>query len=309
MAIVIIRQDHRLPKWVEALSGAAPEIPIYNYREAHPKEEVVMAILWKHPMGILGDYPNLRCIASFGAGVDFIFDDPDIPKNLPVTRVVDPKLAADMSEFVTAVILNYLKNLNHYKADQLLGQWLPRPYRRIEDTRVGIMGMGALGMQLASDLLSLNFQVVGWASSEKDITEVPVYVGESQKNDFLSRADILVCLLPLTEETRGILNKQVFMALPTGAYVINVARGGHLVDTDLIEAIGNGQLSGASLDVFHSEPLGKDHPFWSHPAINMTPHIASVSDRESVIPQLLDNYRRLIAGQPLQNLVSRAKGY
>lgn len=309
MAIVIIRQDRRVPEWVEALSKAAPDIPIFNFKEKHPKEEVVMAIVWKHPQGILADYPNLRCIASFGAGVDFIFEDPGIPAHLPVTRVVDPKLASDMSEFVLAVILNYLKNLDVYKADQIQNKWRPRPYRRIEDIRVGIMGLGALGMELAVDLLKLNFRVLGWAGSGKDIPGVPVYVGENQRSGFLSQADILVCLLPLTEETRGILNIETFMALPTGAYVINVARGGHLVDDDLLEAIGNGHLSGACLDVFHSEPLGKDHPFWVNPAIHMTPHIASVSDVASVIPQLIDNYRRLIAGDPLQNLVSREKGY
>ncbi len=309
MGIVIIRQDHRLPKWVEAISKAAPGIQIYNYKEAHPTEEVIMAIVWKHPPHSLVGYPNLRCIASFGAGVDFIFDDPDIPENIPVTRVVDPKLAGDMSEFVLAVILNHLKNLNQYKIDQLAGKWQPLPYRRVEDTRVGIMGMGALGSSLARDLLELQFKVIGWAGSRKNMSNVTVYVGEGEKREFLSQADILVCLLPLTDKTRGILNIETFMALPKGAYVINVARGGHLADNDLLEAVNTGHLSGASLDVFHAEPLGDNHPFWGHPAIHMTPHIASVSDMVSVIPQLLENYTRLLAGKPLLNLVSPVKGY
>ena len=309
MGIVIIRQDHRLPDWVAALSKAAPGIPIYNYKEAHPAEKVIMAIVWKHPPHSLRGYPNLRLIASFGAGVDFIFDDPDIPKHVPVTRVVDPKLAGDMSEFVLAVILNYLKNLNSYKADQLAGIWKPRPYRRIEDIRVGIMGMGALGTALALDLLNQHFQVIGWAASAKNSSNVNVYVGAGEKHKFLSQADILVCLLPLTDETRGILNIETFRALPQGAYVINVARGGHMVDEDLLEAVNSGHLSGASLDVFHAEPLGEDHPFWAHPAIHMTPHIASVSHMASVIPQLLENHNRLQAGRPLLNLVSPVKGY
>lgn len=309
MGIVIIRQDDKIDLWKKALLAADPEIPIYSFLEEHPRDAIDMALVWKHPKGSLQHYPNLKCIACFGAGVDFIFEDTDRPLNLPITRVVDPKLASDMSEFVLGQILSHLKHFNQYKVDQFKKVWIMRSYQRIEDVCVGIMGMGALGMALATDLLKLNFNVIGWANSSKDNINMPVYTGEEQRNEFLAKADILVCLLPLTNKTTGILNEELFRKLPKGAYVINVARGGHLVDNDLLKMLDEGHLSGASLDVFHSEPLHTDHPFWNHAKVHITPHIASVSDIASVTPQLLDNYKRLQSGQPLKNLVSDRKGY
>ncbi|WP_297795879.1 glyoxylate/hydroxypyruvate reductase A [uncultured Eudoraea sp.] len=309
MAIVIIRQDNKLEAWTDSLRAKAPDIPIFSYLEKHPKEEIKMAIVWKQPANSLKQYPNLECISSFGAGVDFIFDDPSIPPNIPVTRVVDPVLASDMSEFVLAMILAHFKNLFHFTADQINGVWHPREYRRISDATVGIMGMGALGSLLAQDLERNRFKVIGWASSQKSISGVNVFVGEKEKNTFLSLSNILICLLPLTPRTSGILNAELFKKLPKNAFVINVARGGHLVDEDLLEFINNGHLAGAGLDVFHKEPLPGEHPFWKHPKIHITPHIASVSDIDSVIPQLLENYRRLAEGLPLNNTVDGVKGY
>jgi len=309
MAIVIIRQDRKIGSWKKALVAKAPDISIYSYLEEHPKEEITLACVWKQPADILKQYPNLKCIASFGAGVDFIFKDQSIPEHIPITRVVDPVLAGDMSEFVLALILSFLKNLNSYKTDQLKKAWYPREYKRISDITVGIMGMGALGEELAVDLIKNGFKVIGWATSPKEIPEAEVYAGNSEKNIFLSRSNILVCLLPLTQQTTGILNNKLFKELPKQSYVINVARGGHLVDEDLLEYINNGHLAGAGLDVFHEEPLPFEHPFWTHPKIQITPHVASVSDIESVIPQLLENYRKLTEGKPLNNTVNREKGY
>lgn len=309
MAIVVIRQDNKLDAWKNALIANAPETPIYSFLEEHPKEEITMACVWKQPAETLNQYPNLKCIASFGAGVDFIFKDQSVPEHLPITRVVDPVLASDMSEFVLASILGFFKNLNSYKTDQLNKIWAPQEYKRISDVTVGILGMGALGNKLAEDLMKNRFKVIGWAKSPKVIPGIEVYAGNNQKNTFLSRSNILVCLLPLTKETTGILNNTLFKELPKQAYVINVARGGHLVDEDLLEYVNNGHLAGAGLDVFHQEPLPAEHPFWNHPKIHITPHVASVSDIASVIPQLLENYRRLKDELPLMNEVNREKGY
>jgi glyoxylate/hydroxypyruvate reductase A len=268
-----------------------------------------MAIVWKHPPDSLSSYPNLELVASFGAGVDFIFEDPELPAGIPVTRVVDPVLASDMSEYVLAQILSYLKHLKTYTLEQQTREWKPRQYGRISSEVVGIMGVGALGSVLANDLIKVGFRVQGWVSSSKPEASFPVFAGNDQLNEFLAASTILVCLLPLTPATRGILNSALFLQLPKGAFLINVARGGHLVDNDLIEMLNNGHLSGAALDVFHNEPLPESHPFWEHPLIHFTPHVASVSDQESVIPQLLENYRRLCDGSPLINMVSRDKGY
>ena len=274
-----------------------------------------MALVWKHPKGSLAEYPNLKLIACNVAGVDFIFEDADRPEDVPITRIVDSKLADDMSEHVLAVILGHLKNLELYKLQQTQKIWEPRPYRRISDFTVGIMGLGELGSVLAKDLVRFGFKVQGWSNSPKSIANVKSFYGKGEASDgkgladFLASSEILVCLLPLTDETSGILNTSLFEQLPKNAFVINVARGGHLVDADLIQMLDSGHLSGAGLDVYHEEPLPISHPFWEHPKIHMTPHYASVSDPESVVPQIIQNYRRLQAGKPLMHEVSRDRGY
>ena len=309
MGILIIRQDNKIEMWKEALKRSAPEIPVYNYLEDHPRENIRMALVWKHPSGALKGYPNLECIASSGAGVDFLFEDKELPTNIPITRVVDEYLAKDMSEHVIALVFSHLKNLNQYKVDQFNKVWKPVDYHRIKDLTIGIMGLGALGKVLAEDLLRFGFKVQGWSGSRKNLAGIKTFAGDREQMTFLNSTQILVCLLPLTKETSGILNKDLFSQLPHGAHIINVARGGHLVDNDLLEMLDNNHLSGASLDVYHQEPLSTVHPFWEHSKVHMTPHYASVSDTNSVVPQILENYRRLVSGEELLNLVSKTKGY
>lgn len=309
MAIIIIRQDNKIEAWKNALLKANPQLKVYSYLEEHPKEEIIMALIWRHPKGSLIDYPNLKCIASAGAGVDYIFEDDTVSEHIPITRVVDPYLASDMSEHVLATIFAELKNFNTYKVQQTQSLWKTTPYRRIADVTVGIMGLGELGACLGKDLNTAGFHVQGWSRSEKSIDGITSFAGDSGLETFLTRTDFLVCLLPLTPETTGILNTTLFKQLPKGAYVINVARGGHLVDADLLAQLDNNHLSGACLDVYHQEPLPKSHPFWTHPKIFMTPHYASVSDTNSVVPQILDNYINLTKEKELNNVVNRKKGY
>ncbi|MFS4447666.1 2-hydroxyacid dehydrogenase [Maribacter sp. 2307UL18-2] len=309
MSIVIIRQDDKIELWKEALRAQDPKIEVYGYLEPHDKSAVEVALVWKHPKGTLTDYPNLKYIASSGAGVDFLFEDESLPEDLPITRVVDTMLASDMSEYVIATIFSYLKHLQTYRVDQFHKVWSPKPYYRITDFTVGVMGLGALGKVLADDLVRIGFKTQGWARSEKQIAGAVTFAGEHTFDEFLATSQILVCLLPLTDETTGILNTELFNRLPKGAYVINAARGGHMVDADLIAAVDNNHLSGATLDVFHQEPLPETHPFWAHEKINITPHYASVSDTTSVVPQILENYYRSQKGAPLLHLVSKTKGY
>lgn len=308
MSVVIIRQDGKIDAWKDELEKQAGDITFYSYLEPHPKENIEVAMVWKHPSGILKQYPALKYIASFGAGVDFLLDDPDIGQ-IPITRVVDPFLAGDMAEFVIGAILAHLKNFHQYTRDQQQGIWKPLPYQRNSETTVGIMGLGVLGTKLAEELNKLDFNVLGWSTSSKSIDNVTSYIGEDGKSLFLSQSHILVCLLPLTDQTKGIINKSLLSQLPKNSYLINVARGGHLVDKDLIEMLNSDHLSGACLDVYHQEPLQPDHPFWRHPKIFMTPHVASVSDISSVVPQLLENYYRFQRGESLFNKVSTTRGY
>lgn len=309
MAIVIIRQDNKIEAWKNALLQANPKLKVYSYLDKHPKEDIIMALIWKHPKGSLAVYPNLKCIASSGAGVDYIFEDDTVPAHVPLTRVTDPFLASDMSEHVVAAIFAELKNFSTYKIQQTQSIWKPREYKRISDVTVGIMGLGELGALAANDLVHIGFNVQGWSRSKKLINNVKTFTGDSELGDFLKNSNFLVCLLPLTPDTNGILDSALFSQLPKGAYVINVARGGHLVDADLLEHLDNDHISGACLDVYHQEPLPPSHPFWNHPKIFMTPHYASVSDTNSVIPQIISNYNNIEEGKALVNVVNRSKGY
>ncbi len=309
MALVICRQDTKIEQWKKALKTAAPDMEVYSCLEDHPKEKVKMALVWKHRPGSLKQYSNLECIASSGAGVDFIFEDSEAPKNLPITRVIDPILAGDMAEHVMALVFAYLKNLNQYKLDQTQKNWNPRAYARIKDFTIGILGLGTLGSVLAKDLVHVGFRVQGWSQSQKSIRSVKAFCGKTGLDAFLATTDILVCLLPLTPNTKGILNKELLGKLPKGSYLINVARGGHLIDKELLAALDTNHLKGAALDVFHEEPLGEGHPFWSHPKVHISPHCASVSDTDSVVPQIVENYRNLMSGKLLQNIVSMDRGY
>ncbi|MBT8280536.1 MAG: glyoxylate/hydroxypyruvate reductase A [Muriicola sp.] len=309
MAIVLIRQDGKLDLWKRALLDQFPALPLYLYNEPHPKDEISMAIVWKHPQGSLGQYPNLQSVASFGAGVDFIIEDHSRPTGIPITRVVDDALADDMAEYVLTAVLGHLKNMDQYARDKQTTKWKPRPYSRIVDHTVGIMGLGTLGTHVGKALIKLGFRVIGWSRHPKTQPGIEVYHGAAQQKDFLNRTSILICLLPLTSETKGILNKSNLSHLQQGAYLINVARGGHLVEEELVPLLDSGQLSGACLDVFQQEPLPEKHPFWKHPLIKITPHVASVSDPKSVVPQLAENFRRLQNDEPLLNQIDLDLGY
>lgn len=244
-----------------------------------------------------------------GAGVDHLLSDPNLPVHIPIVRIVDPELAMAMSEFVMGLILNHLRGYTICAKNQQKKIWKAIPFKIAKNVSIGIMGMGILGQDLARKLNMIGFKVNGWDASSKEIENIKIYVGDTEFGEFLKNTEILICLLPLTHKTSAILNKSNLKKLPDNAYLINVARGEHVVDEDLIELIDNGKLSGACLDVFSIEPLPEDHPFWSHPNIMITPHIASLTNPKSVAPQILENYQRIKSGQPFLNQVSIESGY
>ena len=309
MALVVIRNDDKTARWIEAFKVADPGLAVYDYAQPHPREEVRMAAVWKHPAGSLSEYPNLGAVHGLGAGVDFILEDPDLKPEWPVLRVTDPFLAADMAEYILAQVLAYIRQLPGYCSDKANRVWNPRPYSRIGEVTVGLMGLGTLGTAAARLLKACGFSCLGWTRGSHPGVSFPVHNGPDGLEAFLSASQVLVCLLPLTPVTRGILNRETFRALPNGAFLINVARGPLLVESHLLEALENEKLSGACLDVFAQEPLPEAHPFWKHPGIQMTPHIASVSEPASVVPQIVKNYKAFLAGEKLSNEVSRRLGY
>ena len=309
MAMLVITEEMKPASWVKHIHKLAPEIEVRIWPETGDMADIRMVLVWKHPRGVLNRFPNLACIASLGVGVDHVLNDEKLPAGIPITRIVEPSMAQSMSEYITLAVLSHCRHFDRYRQDQLDKCWQPRVPLLADKIRIGIMGMGQLGSHAANQLSQFGFAIAGWSRTAKHMAMVDGYNGEDGLVPFLNRADILICTLPLTPATDGILNRNVFNHLPEGAYLINVGRGQHLVEQDLMDALDAGRLSGACLDVFREEPLPDSHPFWLHPKIKITPHISSLTHPAAVAPQLVENYRRLEAGQRLVNVVDRKRGY
>lgn len=310
MSLVIISPAKNLVHWQTAINKIAPSIEVFIHDQEFDTNSIEFALAWSHPKGIFSKYPNLKCICSMGAGVDHLLSDTDIPDHIKIIRIIDPNLSQDMFEFVLASIMNRLRSLTIYRLNQQSSYWKKKPYINISDIRVGIMGTGVIGNHTATKLQSVGFSVHGWGrTAAKQPTPYTRFWGEEQLPAFLGQSDILVCLLPLTPSTEGILNRKNLRMLPHGAWLINLGRGGHIVEDHLIEVLNSGHLEGANLDVFQQEPLPEGHPFWQHPLINITPHIASITSPDSVAPQIADNYFRMRENKQLLNIVDPKKGY
>ena len=306
MSIAIVSPGRDPQVWIDALRVHSPEIDLQVYPAIKRPEAVEMALLWQHPPRYLSSFPNLKLISSLGAGVDHILSDSDLPTDLPIVRIVDEKLTWSMTNYVIMGVLNYHRQFVRYQEDQQKAIWdMSNPEI---PTRIGVMGVGALGGDVLDKLNALGFEVIGFGFSPKEGFRHPYFYKE-QLEEFLSQVNVLVCLLPLTPDTEGILNLKLFEKCHPGTYLINVARGKHLVEEDLLVALDKGYLRGALLDVYQVEPLQKSHPFWTEKRIQVTPHIASVTNPKAASPQIIENYHRLKAGLPLLNLVNRTRGY
>jgi glyoxylate/hydroxypyruvate reductase A len=295
--------------WAEALAANYPELKTVNWPFKGDPAEIDYALVWQPPKGELKRYPNLKAIFSVGAGIDHLASDPDLPAGVPVVRMVEPGLTAGMSEYVVLAVLNHHRFMLDYAAQRRAKVWEEIPQLPAEARQVGILGLGVLGRDAAEKLKPFGFRLAGWSRSPKSITGVTCFHGSGGLDAFLGGTDILVCLLPLTAETTGILNGETFARLPPGAAVINVGRGKQLVEADLLAALDSGQIGGATLDVFQNEPLPEDHPFWAHPRVFMTPHIASMTVPQSAVRAVVANIQRLESGEALQHVVDLKRGY
>lgn len=295
--------------WVTAIKAIAPDIDLRVWPNDGNKADITFTLVWAQPQGIFSQYPNLQVISSMGAGVDNLLQDVSIPTQATVVRMVDPRLVSQMGDYVLAAVFNHVRQFLNYGQYQQRQQWQPLQPRNIDEVTVGVMGVGQIGSAVAIRLRQAGFQVLGWSRRAKSIANVRVFAGKQQLPDFLAASKILVCLLPLTPETENMLNQATLSQLPQGAYVVNVARGNHLVEEDLLSLLNNNHLAGACLDVFREEPLPQTHPFWNHSKITITPHIASLTDPASVAPQIVDNYRRMQINKPLLNQINIQQGY
>jgi len=272
------------------------------------KERVNFAVAWNQPECQFSQFPNLKVISSLGAGADHLINDPSIPDEVQITRVVSPGLSGQMCDYVLMGALNIIKRTFDYYKQQLNAEWKTGEPLSKKDVTIGVMGLGKIGKDVAVRLSDNGFRALGWSKSKKSIDNVTTY-SDIDLGTFLSATNILVCLLPLTKETEGILDLKLFKQLKQPAFLINVARGQHLVEEDLIYALDMNLIQHAVLDVFQKEPLPESHPFWGRPNISITPHIASLTDPYEVAELLLENYKRMLSGQPLNYKIDRKKGY
>ncbi len=263
---------------------------------------------WQPPSNPFQRYPNLKVIFSIGAGVDQ-FDCESFPNHVRLVRMLDPSITQGMVEYATLAVLSLHRHLPHYLIAQRQAAWQPVPWTPASQCTVGILGLGHLGQAVATQLSYLGFQVAGWNRTHREINGIRCFSGPEERAAFLAETDILICLLPLTDSTRGILNRDLFYQLPRGAKLINAARGAHLNEQDLLQALDEGQLSVAMLDVVEQEPPLKEHPFWQHPGIIMTPHIAATTQKDSGFDVLLENIRRHRAGKQMLGEVDLNRGY
>jgi len=265
-------------------------------------------VVWAPPQQLIDEQPGLRAMFNIGAGVDAI-TRLALPPSLKVVRLDDAGMSVQMAEYVCHALIRHFREFDVYEAEARAGRWSFRKPLERQDFPVGIMGLGVLGERVARAVAQFEFPVLGWSRSPKAIEGVRSFAGEAQMAGFLAGTRVLVNLLPLTQATRGILNRETLSMLRPGGYLIHIARGGHLVEEDLIPLIDGGHLAGATLDVFHTEPLPAEHPFWRHPKIAVTPHASARTLRVDSIAQIAGKIRALARGEPIRGVVDPAQGY
>jgi len=294
--------------WVRAMAAALPESTVSEFADT-PDDSADYAVVWSPDAMLFSRQQKLKAIFNLGAGVDALLKLPTLPQQLPVVRLSDAGMSVQMAEYVCQAVIRFAREIGVYESEMKEGVWSQRrpPSRR--EFPVGVMGLGVIGERVARALSVFEYPVYGWSRHAKAIEGVATFYGPLGLDGFLESTRILVCTLPLTPETRGIVCRKTLEKLQPNGYLINVGRGAHLVDHDLVELIASGAMAGAMLDVFADEPLAASHPFRDHPTIGLTPHISAVTDRSESVRQIADKIRRFQAGLPIDGVVERSRGY
>jgi glyoxylate/hydroxypyruvate reductase len=292
--------------WLDGLRAALPDATVEEWHPGAPQAD--HAVVWTPPQQFFDEQPALKGIFNMGAGVDALLKL-RLPPNAILVRIDDGGMAVQMAEYVSYWVIRWFREFEAFAADVARGKWSFRKPLLREDFSVGVLGLGVLGERVAKTLTQFDLPVRGWSRTPKEIPGVRCYAGQAQLDEFLAGTRILVCLLPLTSDTEGIINARTLARLKPGGYVINVARGAHLVDEDLIASLDSGHLAGAALDVFRTEPLPAEHPFWKHPKIAVTPHMSARTLRDESIAQISGKIRAFERGEPVSGVVDPKRGY
>ena len=309
LLVAFCPSDHPPERWISALRAAGSAHRFLRPHEIDDPRAVDAVLIAADRSDAIRAFPQVRLIQSIWMGIDSLLADPDVPEGIPIARMVDPGMVALMREAALAHVLAAHRLHDAYRLQQLTATWRQLPPRLARDRSIGVLGFGELGRTVGEQLAALGFAVAAWSRSPRAEAGIPLLSGPDGLGALLGRSEILVNLLPLTPETRGILAAGRFAELPAGAVVINLGRGGHVVDADLLAALDTGHLRHAYLDVFEPEPLPADHPFWSHPGVTVMPHVAAPSTIEGCVPVIIENLDRVRDGRPPLHLVERSRGY
>ena len=306
MNITFCCTDTKADPWLQGLAAALPGADITVWQPGAPQADY--AVVWAPPQQFMDEQPGLKALFNIGAGVDALLRL-RLPPHALVVRLDDAGMAVQMAEYVCHAVIRHFREFDAYEADMAAGRWGYRKPRLRSEFPIGVMGLGVLGERVAKALAQFDFPVSGWSRSAKAIEGVRAFSGAEQFNDFLAASCVLVNLLPLTPETADVINADTLARLQPGAYIINVARGAHLVEDDLLAAIERGHVAGATLDVFRTEPLPAGHPFWHHPRITITPHTSARTLRDESIAQIARKMAALQRGDTVAGVVDAGRGY
>ncbi|CAN7556659.1 MULTISPECIES: 2-hydroxyacid dehydrogenase [Acidovorax] len=306
MKITFCCTDTKAEPWLKGLAAALPGAEISVWQPGAPQADY--AVVWAPPQQFMDEQPGLKALFNIGAGVDALLKL-RLPSKALVVRLDDAGMAVQMAEYVCHAVIRHFREFDGYEADTQAGRWGYRKPRLRSDYPIGVMGLGVLGERVAKALAQFDFPINGWSRGPKAIDGVRGFAGADQFNDFLAASRVLVNLLPLTPDTANVVNKDTLGRLLPGGYVINVARGAHLVDEDLVAAIDSGHVAGATLDVFRTEPLPAGHAFWTHPRITVTPHTSARTLRDESIAQIARKMVALEHGEAVAGIVNPARGY
>ncbi|KJA11141.1 glyoxylate reductase [Acidovorax temperans] len=306
MKITFCCTDTKAEPWLQGLAAVLPGAEISVWQPGAPQADY--AVVWAPPQQFMDEQSGLKALFNIGAGVDALLKL-RLPPQALVVRLDDAGMAVQMAEYVCHAVIRHFREFDGYEADMAAGRWGYRKPRLRSDFPIGVMGLGVLGERVAKALAQFDFPINGWSRSPKAIAGVRAFTGAEQFNDFLSASRVLVNLLPLTPDTANVMNQDTLGRLQPGAYVINVARGAHLVEEDLLALIDSGHVAGATLDVFRTEPLPAGHAFWNHPRITITPHTSARTLRDESIAQIARKMAALERGEAVAGIVNPARGY
>jgi glyoxylate/hydroxypyruvate reductase A len=307
--VVSANNKENTETWRQRFAGANSHLEFIAWEEGQPAHDARYAIVWKPVGGLFSQERALKAVFNLGAGVDSLMQLPELPASVPIVRLEDAGMGRQMVEYVLHGLVHVTRRFDRYAAQQQEARWEPLPAIRYDEWPVGVMGLGAIGRQVAQAVAQAGYPVAGWSRRPHALAGVSTFSGRETLPDFLGRSRVLVNVLPLTPETENILNSRTLAMLRSGGYLINVARGAHVVDADLLQLIDAGHLEGALLDVFRNEPLPAGHPYWSHPSVRITPHIAAITLEQDTVTQIMAKIERLERNEPITGIVERSSGY